>query len=283
VTYSIVARDPESVALGVAVQTGTFGVGRGVPWAEAGLGAVATQSYTERSYGPLGLELMRADRSAAEALDGLVAADADQAVRQVAMVDASGLAAAHTGASCIRECGHLVADGYSVQANMMRSDRVWPAMAEAYEGASGSLARRLLSALQAAEAAGGDFRGPQSAALLVVQGEPTGNAWKGTISDLRVDDHDDPLGELERLLGMEEAYLALRDADSGRPGLAAPLREKDRIWEAALEAAHEGDPDRARSILQPLFAAEPNWRDAVRSSGERGEFPGWERVLEGGG
>jgi uncharacterized Ntn-hydrolase superfamily protein len=283
VTYSIVARDPETGALGVGVQTGTFGVGRGVPWAEAGLGAVATQSYTERSYGPLGLELMRAGRSAGDALAGLVASDPGQAMRQVAMVDAEGRAAAHTGASCIRDCGHLVGDAYSVQANMMRSDRVWPEMAAAYEAASGSFAQRLLAALQAAEAAGGDFRGPQSAALLVVQGEPTGSAWKGTLSDLRVEDHDDPIGELERLLGMELAYVALRDADSGRADLAAPLREKDRLWAAALDAAHDGDHERARSLLQPLFDAEPNWRDAVRSSGERGEFPGWERVLERAG
>jgi uncharacterized Ntn-hydrolase superfamily protein len=283
VTYSIVARDPETGALGVAVQTGTFGVGRGVPWAEAGLGAVATQSYTERSYGPLGLELMRAGRSADEALAGLVTADEQQAFRQVAMVDASGRAAAHTGASCIRECGHLSGDGYTVQANMMRSDRVWPEMATAYESADGSLARRLLAALLAAEAAGGDFRGPQSAAMLVVQGEPTGIAWKGVLCDLRVEDHEDPLGELERLLAMEEAYLALRDAESGRAELARPLRDKDRLWAAALDAAHGGDPGRARAILEPLFDTEPNWRDAVRAAGERSDFPAWEQVLGSSG
>jgi uncharacterized Ntn-hydrolase superfamily protein len=270
-TYSIVARDPKSGELGVAVQTGTFGVGTGVPWAEAGVGAVATQSITEHSYGPFGLELMKAGRSAEEALAGLVAADPKQQFRQVGMVDAEGRAAAHTGASCIRDCGHLVGDGFTVQANMMARDTVWGAMAAAYETAEGSLPRRLLAALDAAEAEGGDFRGPQSAAILVVKGEPTGFPWKGRVSNLRVDDHGDPLGELRRLLDMEEDYRADR---------ADHLREKDKIWVAAEQAAKGGDPQRARELLQPLFDLHPNWRDAVRAVGEYGEFPGWEQVID---
>jgi uncharacterized Ntn-hydrolase superfamily protein len=271
VTYSIVARDPETGELGVAVQTGTFGVGTGVPWAEAGVGAVATQSITEHSYGPFGLELMKAGRTAEEALAGLVAADAKQRFRQVGMVDAGGRAAAHTGDGCIRDCGHHVGDGFSVQANMMATDTVWGAMAVAYEGADGSLARRLLAALDAAEAEGGDFRGPQSAAILVVNGEPTGFAWKGRVSNLRVDDHEDPLGELRRLLDREEDYRADRPDH---------LPENARIWVAAEQAAKEGDPARARDLLQPLFDAHPNWRDAVRAAGEYGELPGWEQILE---
>jgi uncharacterized Ntn-hydrolase superfamily protein len=270
VTYSIVARDPGTGELGVAVQTGTFGVGRGVPWAEAGVGAVATQSYTERSYGHFGLELMKAGRSAAEALAGIVAADADERFRQVGMVDANGSAAAHTGAGCVRECGHLVGDGYAVQANMMARDTVWGEMAAAYEAAAGTLARRLLAALDAAEGEGGDFRGPQSAAILVVQGEPTGFTWKGRVSDLRVEDHADPVGELRRLLDMEEDYRAERSDH---------LREKDRHWIGAWEAAKAGEPERARELLQPLLDAHPNWRDAVRASGERGDFPGWEQII----
>lgn len=269
-TYSIVARDLETGALGVAVQTGTFGVGRGVPWAEAGVGAVATQSYTERSYGHFGLELMKAGRSAPEALAGLVASDEDERLRQVGMVDAHGRAAAHTGASCIRDCGHLVGDGYTVQANMMARDTVWGAMAKAYEAATGTLARRLLAALDAAEAEGGDFRGPQSAAILVVQAEPTGFTWKGRVSDVRVEDHEDPLGEIRRLLELEEEYRA----EGGDH-----LPEKDRLMIAAAEAARAGDPQRARELVQPLFDAHPNWRDAVRAYGERGEFPGWEQVI----
>ncbi len=270
-TYSIVARDPETGQLGVAVQTGTFGVGTVVPWAEAGVGAVATQSITDPSYGPFGLELMKAGRSAEEALAGLVAADAKQRFRQVGVVDSEGRAAAHTGDGCIRECGHLLGDGFTVQANMMAQATVWPAMAAAYEGASGSLARRLLAALEAAEAEGGDFRGPQSAAILVVQADPTGFPWKGRVSNLRVDDHVDPLGELRRLLDREEDYRADR---------LDHLPEKDRIWVAAERAAKDGDPARARELLQPLFALHPNWRDAVRAAGEYGEFPGWEQVLQ---
>lgn len=270
-TYSIVARDPETGQLGVAVQTGTFGVGSGVPWAEAGVGAVATQSITEHSYGPFGLELMKAGRSAGEALAGLVASDPKQRFRQVGMVDASGGAAAHTGDGCIRECGHLVGDGFTVQANMMGRDSVWRAMAATYEATTGSLARRLLAALDAAETEGGDFRGPQSAAILVVEAQPTGFPWKGRVSNLRVDDHEDPLGELRRLLDREEDYRADRPDH---------LPEGARIWIAAEKAAKDGDPGRARELLQPLFDRHPNWRDAVRAAGEYGEFPGWENVIE---
>ena len=270
-TYSIVARDPKTGELGVAVQTGTFGVGTAVPWAEAGVGAVATQSITEHSYGPFGIDLMKSGRTAGEALAGLVASDSKRQFRQVGMVDAEGRAAAHTGSSCIRDCGHLVGDGFTVQANMMARDTVWGAMATAYEAAEGPLAHRLLAALDAAEAEGGDFRGPQSAAILVVQGEPTGFAWKGRVSNLRVDDHEDPLGELRRLLELEEDYRAERGDH---------LREKDRIWAAAEQAAKDGDPKRARELLQPLFDLHPNWRDAVRAVGEYGEFPGWEQVID---
>lgn len=270
-TYSIVARDPDTGELGVAVQTGTFGVGTGVPWAEAGVGAVATQSITEHSYGPFGLELMKSGRTAEQALAGLVAADPKQRFRQVGMVDATGRAAAHTGSGCIRACGHHVGGGFAVQANMMGRDTVWPAMAAAYEAASGTLARRLLTALEAAEAEGGDFRGAQSAALLVVEAKPSGYAWKGRVSNLRVDDHLDPVGELRRLLDLEEDYRADRPDH---------LRDTHKQWFAAEQAVRDGDPERARELLQPLFEAHPNWRDAVRAAGEYGEFPGWEQVLD---
>ena len=188
-TYSIVARDAETGELGVAVQSRAFRTGGAVPWAIAGVGAIATQSFTERSYGQLGLELLRAGKTPAEALAGLVAADADAAVRQVGIVDAEGRTAAHTGADCSPEAGHLTGDGYSVQSNIMRSADVWPAMAEAFEAATGPLARRLLAALDAAEAAGGDWRGQQAAGLLVVPA--SGRPWE-RVSDLRVDDHPAP-------------------------------------------------------------------------------------------
>src|SRR5262245_30498038 len=170
-TFSIVARDPATGELGVAVQSHWFSVGSVVPWAEAGVGAVATQSFVLASYGPKGLALMKSGKSASEALDELVKADAGEDVRQVAMVDARGRVATHTGARCIDVAGHHAGAGYSVQANMMLNDRVVPAMAKAYEAAQGPLAARLLAALEAAQEAGGDIRGQQSAALLVVRGQ----------------------------------------------------------------------------------------------------------------
>src|SRR5919198_5477997 len=169
-TYSIVARDPNTGELGVAVQSHWFSVGSLVPWVEAGVGAVATQSFVDPSYGKLGLDLMRAGKSAPEALKALIAGDAASDVRQVAMIDTQGRVAAHTGAKDIQAAGHKVGTNYSVQANLMLNDTVWPAMSRAFEAAKGDLADRMLAALDAAQAAGGDIRGRQSAALIVVSG-----------------------------------------------------------------------------------------------------------------
>ena len=213
-TYSIVARDAATGELGVAVQSHWFSVGAIVPWAEAGVGAVATQSFVEPSYGPLGLELMKMGRSAPDALYALVSTDADEAVRQVAMVDASGEVDAHTGANAIHAAGHHVGDGYSTQANMMENATVWDAMARAYEASDGDLAERLLAALEAAEREGGDIRGRQSAALIVVSGEPSGVPWIDRTFDLRVEDHPDPVGELRRLVTLQRAYLKLNEGDA---------------------------------------------------------------------
>ena len=188
-TYSIVARDAATGELGVAVQSHWFSVGQVVPWAEAGVGAVATQSFTEPSYGPLGLELMRTGRSAQDALKALVVTDANEAVRQVAMIDADGNVAAHTGSGAIRFAGHVTGENFSVQANMMARPGVPEAMAQAFRKGTGDLASKLVAALKAAEAAGGDVRGRQSAALIVVSGEPTGLAWQDRLFDLRVEEH----------------------------------------------------------------------------------------------
>jgi len=199
-TYSIVALDKTTGELGVAVQSHWFSVGALVPWAESGVGAVATQSFVEPSYGPLGLELMKVGKSAEEALAALLRADKNETVRQVAMVDARGKAAAHTGKSCIAEAGHYVGDGFSCQANMMLKSTVWKAMAQAFETAKGELADRLIAALEAAEKEGGDIRGRQSAAIIVVKGKSSGVWWKDRIYDLRVEDHLAPVPELKRLL-----------------------------------------------------------------------------------
>jgi uncharacterized Ntn-hydrolase superfamily protein len=212
-TYSIVARDSVTGEIGVAVQSHWFSVGSVVPWAEAGVGAVATQSFTDPSYGALGLELMRSGRSAPDALRGLVGADADSAVRQVAMIDVRGRAAAFTGQRAIVAAGHRVGAGYSVQANLMDKPSVWPAMAQAFERAKGDLTERMLQALEAAEREGGDIRGRQSAAILVVSATATRRPWTDRLVDLRVEDHPAPLVELRRLVTLSRVYRRMNEGD----------------------------------------------------------------------
>src|SRR3954452_7247088 len=207
-TYSIVARDPASGQLGVAVQSHYFSTGSVVPWAEAGVGAVATQAMAEVSYGPLGLALMRGGLAAGATLEALRGADAEAATRQVAMVDASGQAATHTGERCIAEAGHRTGDGWSVQANMMRNTTVPDAMAEAYEAAAADgleLTDRLLAALDGAEAEGGDTRGREGGPVRVVAGDRTGGSWEDVLFDRRGKDHAAPLGELRRLTRLRRA------------------------------------------------------------------------------
>jgi len=205
-TYSIVARDPETGQMGVAVQSHYYSVGSVVPWAEAGVGAVATQAFAEKSYGPLGLALMRGGKSAEEALRALVALDERAAIRQVAMIDAKGGVAAHTGERCVPAAAHRLGKNYSVQGNFLLNEQVVPAMAEAFEKATGSLADRMVAALEAAQAAGGDLRGQQSAAILIVRGESTGKSWEDKLMDLRVEDHPQPVEELKRLVRLHQAY-----------------------------------------------------------------------------
>jgi len=236
-TYSIVARDSLTGQLGVAVQSHWFSVGPIVPWAEAGVGAVATQSFVDPSYGPLGLAMMRAGRSAPEALAGLLAADPGREVRQVAMVDASGRVAAHTGSRAICAAGHHVGAQYSTQANLMDRPTVWDAMAKAYEAAEGDLAERLLCALEAAEGEGGDIRGRQSAAIVIVSGTDTGRPWADRLFDLRIEDHLDPVAELRRLVRLQRAYLKLNEGD---------------------EAVAEGDVPRALGLYSEATSIVPD-------------------------
>jgi uncharacterized Ntn-hydrolase superfamily protein len=277
VTYSIVARDAETGELGVAVQSRAFRAGSGVGWVLPAVGAVASQAFSERSYGPLGLELLRAGKTPEEALAGLVAADSDSAVRQVAMVDAEGRTAVHTGDECIPEAGHGLGEGYTVQANMMRSVEVWPAMAEAFEAASGSLAQRLLSALDAAEAAGGDWRGQQAAGIVVVAADA--KPWE-RVSDLRVDDHPEPLVELRRLLNLEEAYRAqTRSDERAAAARAGKLSELDVRWAEILDAAHANDVATARALLAPLLAEEPRWSAYADALAARGLLPRVDELL----
>ena len=241
-TFSIVARDPNTGELGVAVQSHWFSVGSVVPWAESGVGAVATQSFVDPSYGKLGLELMRLGKSGPDALKALLAGDEARDVRQVAMIDAQGRVDAWTGKSDIQAAGHIVRNNFSVQANLMLNEKVWPAMAQAFENTKGDLAERMLAALDAAQAAGGDIRGRQSAALIVVTGKPTGQPWKDRIFDLRVDDSSEPLKELRRLVTLQRAYNHMNAGDLA-------VEKKDN--EGALReysAAEKLVPDNAEMI-----------------------------------
>jgi len=246
-TYSIVARDPATGEMGVAVQSHWFSVGAIVPWAEAGVGAVATQSFVEASYGPLGLELMGMGRTAPEALKALVSTDANEAVRQVAMVDAQGRVAAHTGSKAIVAAGHHVGEGYSTQANLMENPTVWDAMARAFESTQGDLAERLLAALEAAEGEGGDIRGRQSAALIVVSGSSTGKPWVDRRFDLRIEDHPTPVPELRRLVTLQRAYNALNEGD----GLVTEGKVEGAM--AAYTRAMELVPDEATNGEAPFW------------------------------
>ncbi len=278
-TYSIVARDSVTGQLGVAVQSHWFSVGSIVTWAEAGVGAVATQSFIDPSYGPLGLAMMRAGRSAPEALDGLLEADGGREVRQVGMVDALGRADAHTGARAIEAAGHQVGAQYTVQANLMENPTVWGAMARAYETAEGDLAERLLKALEAAEAEGGDIRGRQSAAILIVSGTPTGRSWEDRLFDLRVEDHPDPVNELRRLVTMQRAYLKLNEGDGWvtkgdfPKALEAYSVAMDILPDEAtngeapfwvgITLLDAGDADQALPYLQRAYRQDPRWAQLI--------------------
>lgn len=276
-TFSIVARDPSSGEMGIAVQSHWFSVGSVVAWGEPGVGVVATQSMVEKSYGPQGLELMRIGISAPTALAALLQADANREVRQVAMVDSLGRIAVQTGLRCIACAGHFQGDGFSVQANMMLKDTVWPAMAEAYTGAAGSLAERMLAALEAAQAAGGDIRGQQSASILVVSGTASAKPWEGILVDLRVEDHPQPVPELKRLLGIHRAYEWMNQGDAflaeGQVEQAlhayqsaaelAPDMDELPFWHA-LTLADLGRMDEAAPIFEAVFRGNPNWAELVK-------------------
>lgn len=276
-TYSIVARDATTGQIGVAVQSHWFSVGALVSWAEAGVGAVATQSFVDPSYGKLGLDLMRAGRTPPDALRALLAGDEGRDVRQVAMIDAQGKVAAHTGAKNIESAGHKTGDGFSVQANMMLNEKVWPAMAAAFEKSRGDLAERMLAALEAAESVGGDIRGRQSAAIVVVSGKSTGKPWADRLLDLRVEDHPAPLVELRRLVTLQRAYLHMNEGD-----LATEAKDNERAlreYSAAAKLApgnlemmywhavalvNMGRLDESLPMFRKIFAADKNWRELTR-------------------
>jgi uncharacterized Ntn-hydrolase superfamily protein len=272
-TYSLVARDASTGEMGVAVQSHWFSVGAIVSWAQPGVGAVATQSIAEPAYGPRLLERLGAGAGPRDALEQLLSEDPEARFRQVAVVDGTGAVAAHTGAGCIEHAGHIEGEDFSAQANIMRSPDVWPAMADAFERAGGPLVRRLLAGLYAGEAAGGDVRGRQSAAIVVVaaRGEP----WEREI-ELRVEDHPEPLAELRRLLDLHDAYRLATEGDDlvgeGRHAEAgeryrraseiAPDNHELLFW-SGLAFAQSGELEEGTERVRRAIRLEPGWADLL--------------------
>ena len=292
-TYSIVARDAATGELGVAVQSHWFSVGSIVIWAEPGIGAVATQSFVEPSYGPLGLQLMRSGKTAEQALSALLAADDYTDVRQVGMVDAAGNVANHTGENAIVEHCNIAGEGYTVQANLMWKPTVCAAMSRAFEETEGDLAERLMVALEAGEGEGGDIRGKQSVALLVVSGDPTLPPWAGRLFDLRIEDHAEPLVEMRRLLTMARAYNLMNEGDAymteGRVAEAVeayssaealvPDSHEMIFWHAATLAA-DGRIDESLPLFSKAFAMWPLWRELVTRLPASGLLPDDPELME---
>lgn len=271
-TFSIVAIDTVAGEMGVAVQSHWFSVGTAVPWARAGVGVVATQSLVDVSYGPLGLDLMQGGKTAQQALDALTTADEHPDIRQVAMIDIHGNIAAHTGKNCIPEAGDIQGANYSVQANLMINNKIWPAMSKAFESTDGDLTTKMLAALQAAQDAGGDIRGRQSAAILVVKTKSSGMPWADRLVDLRVEDNPHPVQELKRLVRLHRAYVHMNNGD-----LALEHNDKDaalreygsaekmfpdnlemKFWNA-VALVNMGRVDQSIPLFREIFAKDSNW------------------------
>jgi uncharacterized Ntn-hydrolase superfamily protein len=276
-TYSIVARDPETGEMGVAVQSHWFSVGSIVAWGEAGVGVVATQSFVNPSFGPRGLDLLKKGMTAQEVVELLISTDEGREMRQLAIVDSKGNSYAFTGSKCISEAGHFVGNGYSVQANMMLNNTVWSAMSEAFENTKAPLAERLVEALEAAQNEGGDIRGKQSACLLVVKGNATGNLWEDRLIDLRVEDHSDPVTEIKRLLNVYRAYehmnkgdlavekndmkLAMDEYNAAMKMFPENLEMK--YW-TAVTLANTGQIEKSLPMFNEIFSQDANWKELTR-------------------
>ena len=273
-TYSIVARDTLTGEMGVSVQSHWFSVGSLVTWGKAGVGVVATQSFINPSFGPRGLSLLENGLTPELAVKTLLELDEGRKVRQLAILDVHGNVEAYTGENCIVEAGHIVGNNFSVQANLMDKNTVWPAMAEAFKNAEGNLAERMLQAMEAAQKEGGDIRGKQSAAILVVKAKSTGNEWEDKIVDLRVEDNQNPIQEMRRLLTIHTAYEFMNKGDlaveTGNNALAKehymnaqklnPTNLEMKYW-YAITLANNGELDEAKEILKELFKQNNKWKE----------------------
>jgi len=273
-TYSIVARDPKTGEMGVGVQSHYFSVGSIVSWGESGVGVVVTQSLVNASFGLRGLELLKQGKSPKEALDLLISEDEGRDVRQVAILDAQGRVAAHTGSKCIIHAGHIAGDNFSVQANMMLTDKVWSTMAKSFESnVNLPLAERIVKTMEAAETVGGDIRGKQSAAILIVGGKEAKNKWEDKIIDLRVEDNEQPVKELSRLLKLHRAYKHMDKGDLAieHNDMENALKEYDsalnlfpenlemKFW-TAVSLANNQKLKEASELFKTIFTKDNNWR-----------------------
>lgn len=272
-TYSIVARDPDTGEMGVAVQSHWFSVGTIVSWGEAGVGVVATQSFVNPAFGPDGIELLKSGKTASEAVDMLIAEDEGRDFRQLAILDVNGNVKSYTGKNCIPGAGNIVGENYSVQANLMLNDLVPGAMSKAFEESTGTLADRMMAALFAAQEVGGDIRGKQSAAILIVKGESTGKVWEDRLIDLRVEDSPEPLQELNRLLKVHRAYNHMNAGDlaveHGNMELAMkeyaaaeamfPDNEEMIYWHAVTLATN-GEVETSLPLFKDVFDRNKNWK-----------------------
>ena len=291
-TYSIVARDPQTGQLGVAVQSHWFSVGALVPWAKAGVGAIATQSFVDVRYGVQGLELMQGGKRAADVLQQLLREDPAPAVRQVGMIDAAGNIAQHTGAQCIRYAGHMSGENFAVQANLMTNEGVPQAMAAAFRQARGPLAERMLAALEAAQQAGGDLRGRQSAAILVVKGSPSGQPWVDRLVDLHIEDSPQPLVELRRLLQLNRAYAHMNHGDHalesgdvdgalkeyGHAQALYPDNLEMKFWHG-VSLVNAGRVDESLPIFRTIFSRDAHWRELLLRLADAGLLEADQAVL----
>lgn len=272
-TYSIIAVDPATGQMGGAVQSHWFSVGSSVLWAEPGVGVVATQSLTRIDYGPLGLAAMAKGEAPAAVLKRLTAADPGQNLRQVAMINSSGAVAAHSGESCIDDFCDRQGEGVSVQANLMLKDTVCQAMLKAFQAAKGPLADRLTAALAAAQAEGGDLRGKQSAAIVIVDLKKPAQPWEGRVLDLRVEDHAEPVKELTRLVAVHQAYQLMNKSDEAlehgkteealallQDAVAAlPGRLEPRFWQA-FNLIKLGQREQGLAIWRDIVKQDANWK-----------------------
>lgn len=268
-TYSIVARCPKTGHFGVAVQSHWFGAGI-VCWAKAGIGAVATQAMALIDHGPIGIDLMESGLNSTEAMRKRISNDQNPEIRQVAMIDSSSRVTAHTGSETIPESGHLIGDGYSCQANMMWKNTVWAAMSDAFSGSNGDLSNRMLSALKAAEAEDGDIRGKQSARLLVVDSKKHSQYWNGVILDISIDDHKEPLEELDRLLDLHTEYSTLKEFDGLEPVEKFLTKIPEVAFWKSITLVDSGRIDEARELAAVAFEDNIGWEELLRRCAKKG-------------